>query len=225
MVEKFINPLTSFGLNKLFGTEENKDLLIDFLNQLLPEKHQVNDLSFYQNENYTRPLEDREAIIDLYCENQGGEKIIVELQFLNQTNFKDRSLYYASFPIKEQAKSSLNWKFDLKGVYTIGIMNFTFDEYKDSPERLLHKIQFRELGSNEVAFDNLTFLYLEIPKFNKQLNELETRFDKWLYLLKNLSQLNERPDELQDRIFQKLFDLAEIEKYNSQSLQDYRASL
>ncbi|BDD07164.1 Rpn family recombination-promoting nuclease/putative transposase [Aureibacter tunicatorum] len=225
MIEKFINPFTDFGFKKLFGEEQNKDLLIDFLNQLLPEKDQIKDLSFHQNEHYSRSAEDRQAIFDLYCENQDGEKFIIELQRAKQTNFKERSLYYASFPIQEQAKSGMDWKFDLKGVYTIGIMNFVFDEHKDKPDKLLHHVQLMELEMKEVYYDKLTFIYLEIPKFKKELHQLQTRFDKWLYLLSNLNKLTDRPVELQERVFQKFFDTAEITKYNPQQLHEYRESL
>ncbi|BDD07163.1 Rpn family recombination-promoting nuclease/putative transposase [Aureibacter tunicatorum] len=225
MIEKFINPFTDFGFKKLFGEEQNKDLLIDFLNQLLPEKDQIKDLSFHQNEHYSRSAEDRQAIFDLYCENQDGEKFIIELQRAKQTNFKERSLYYASFPIQEQAKSGMDWKFDLKGVYTIGIMNFVFDEHKDKPDKLLHHVQLMELEMKEVYYDKLTFIYLEIPKFKKELHQLQTRFDKWLYLLSNLNKLTDRPVELQERVFQKFFDTAEIAKYNPQQLHEYRESL
>ncbi|BDD07297.1 Rpn family recombination-promoting nuclease/putative transposase [Aureibacter tunicatorum] len=225
MIEKFINPFTDFGFKKLFGEDQNKELLIDFLNQLLPPKDQIKDLTFHQNEHYSRSSEDRRAIFDLYCENQDGEKFIIELQRARQSNFKERSLYYASFPIQEQAKSGMDWKFDLKGVYTIGIMDFIFEEHKDKPNKILHHVQLMETELKEVYYDKLTFIYLETPKFVKQAHELETRFDKWLYLLRNLNRLTDRPVELQERIFQRFFDLAEIAKYDPQQLHEYRESL
>jgi hypothetical protein len=52
--DRYINPLTDFGFKKLFGEEVNKDLLIDFLNTLLPEKHTIKDLKYQQNELQTR---------------------------------------------------------------------------------------------------------------------------------------------------------------------------
>ena len=225
MIEKFINPFTDFGFKKLFGEDQNKDLLIDFLNQILPEEDKIKSLTFHQNEHYSRSAEDRQAIFDLFCTNQDDEKFIIELQRARQSNFKERSLYYASFPIQEQAKSGLDWKFDLKGVYTIGIMDFLFEEHKDKPEKLLHHVQLMETELKEVYYDKLTFIYLETPKFKKELHELKTRFDKWLYLLRNLNKLTDRPLELQERIFQRFFDLAEIAKYNPQQIHEYRKSL
>jgi predicted transposase/invertase (TIGR01784 family) len=92
-LEKYINPLTDFGFKKLFGEEVNKELLIDFLNQLLPEKHCIKDLTYQQNEHLSSTEYDRKAIFDLYCESEKGEKFIVEIQRAKQNYFKDRSAY------------------------------------------------------------------------------------------------------------------------------------
>jgi predicted transposase/invertase (TIGR01784 family) len=103
MLEKFINPFTDFGFKKLFGEEINKDLLIDFLNELLKGKTEIKNLTYLKTEQLGASALDRKAIFDLYCENEKGEKFIVELQKVRQEYFKDRSIYYATFPIQEQA--------------------------------------------------------------------------------------------------------------------------
>lgn len=225
MRAKFINPFTDFGFKKLFGEEANKDLLIDFLNQLLPKEDQIKELSYQKNEHFPRAEEDRRAIFDLYCENQTGEKFIIELQRAKQKFFKDRSIYYASFPIQEQAEPGKEWKFELKGVYTIGIMDFKFDETKGRDDKLLHHVKLVELETKEVFYDKLTFIYLEVPKFKKTKKELNTHFDKWMYLLRNLHHLEERPIEIQERIFSRFLDVAELSKYSKQELQAYQESL
>ena len=97
--DKYINPLTDFGFKKLFGIEPNKELLIDFLNQLLPAIHKVKNLSYTKNEQLGDNKHERKAIFDLYCESQSGEKFIVEVQKAKQNFFKDRSVYYSTFPI------------------------------------------------------------------------------------------------------------------------------
>jgi len=121
--DKYINPLTDFGFKKLFGIEPNKELLIDFLNQLLPSVHQIKELTYTKNEHLGGTEYERKAIFDLYCESQSGEKFIVELQKAKQNFFKDRSVYYSTFPIQEQAKKG-DWDFELSAVYTIGILDF-----------------------------------------------------------------------------------------------------
>ncbi len=86
---RFINPFTDFGFKKLFGTEFNKDLLIDFLNQVLGEREQIKDLVYLNTENQGQTDQERKSIFDLYCENEQGEKFIIEVQNVYQKYFKD----------------------------------------------------------------------------------------------------------------------------------------
>lgn len=109
--DKYINPFTDFGFKKLFGTEFNKELLIDFLNQVLGEREQIRDLTYLNTENQGKTETDRKAVFDLYCENQQGEKFIIEMQNVSQMYFKDRSLYYATFPLQEQAPKGRDWDY------------------------------------------------------------------------------------------------------------------
>ena len=219
---RYINPLTDFGFKKLFGTEPNKDLLIDFLNQILPERHQIKDLNYSRNEQLGQAELDRKAIFDLYCIGQSGERFIVEVQKAKQNYFKDRSTYYSSFPIQEQAKKG-DWDFKQDPVYTVGILDFIFDDHKNEGE-LLHLIELKNQRC-EIFYDKLKFIYIELPKFKKIQEELEDHFDKWLYVFRHLSELQDRPQQLQDRIFQKLFDTAEIAKFTAEERVAYEESL
>ena len=110
--EKYINPFTDYGFKRLFGEEPNKDLLLDFLNELLKDQEgEITDLSYLPNEKLPISVGDRRAIFDLYCENQDGEKFIVEIQKAKQNFFKDRTVFYSTFPIQEQAEKG-DWNFE-----------------------------------------------------------------------------------------------------------------
>lgn len=220
--DKYVNPLTDFGFKKLFGSEPNKILLIDFLNQILPERHQIQDLSYSRNEHFGSNEIDRKAVFDLYCVSASGERFIVEMQKAKQNYFKDRSVYYSSFPIQEQALAG-DWDYKLNPVYTVGILDFIFDDHKNENE-LLHFVELKNQKC-EVFYDKLKFIYIELPKFNKTEEELETHFDKWLYVLKHLSKLQDRPRALQERIFSRLFEAAEIAKFTPQEREAYEESL
>jgi predicted transposase/invertase (TIGR01784 family) len=223
--EKYINIFTDFGFKKLFGSEPNKDLLLDFLNELL--KHDtapIIDLSFLSSEQLGRSSDARKAIFDIYCENTKGEKFIVELQKAKQNYFKDRSIYYSTFPIQQQAEQG-DWNFKLQAVYTIGILDFVFDEGKEDKEIFHHEVKLIERRTQKVFYDKLTYIYLEMPKFTKTLDELETHFEKWLYILKNINHLTNRPAKLQEKVFAKLFEQAEIANYSQQDYDAYQESL
>ncbi|MEZ5044829.1 MAG: Rpn family recombination-promoting nuclease/putative transposase [Saprospiraceae bacterium] len=219
---KYINPLTDFGFKKLFGTEPNKILLIDFLNQILPERHKIKDLNYSRNEQFGQNDLDRRAIFDLYCIGESGERFIVEIQKAKQNYFKDRSIYYSSFPIQEQAKKG-DWDFRLEAVYTVGILDFIFDDHKNE-EELLHIIELKNQRC-EVFYDKLKFIYIELPKFKKKESELKDHFDKWLYVFKHLSDLQDRPEALQEKVFSKLFEAAEIANFTKEERVAYEESL
>jgi predicted transposase/invertase (TIGR01784 family) len=220
--DKYINPLTDFGFKKLFGTEPNKVLLIDFLNQILPKRHKIKDLSYSKNEQMGLNELDRKAVFDLYCVGESGERFIVEIQKAKQNYFKDRSIYYSSFPIQEQAKKG-EWNYRLEPVYTVGILDFVFDDHKSDVE-LLHIVELKNQKC-EVFYDKLKFIYIELPKFKKSEEELESHFDKWLYVFKHLSDLQGRPKRLQDKIFERLFEAAEIAKFTPEEREAYEESL
>ena len=223
--EKYINPFTDFGFKRLFGEEPNKDLLLDFLNELLKDQQgNIVDLTYLKTEQLGKTELDRKAILDLYCENEKGEKFIVEIQKSKQNVFKDRSVYYATFPIQEQAEKS-DWNYELKAVYTIGILDFVFDSDKKEEMKYRYDVKLQDIETNKTFYDKLTFIYFEMPKFNKSINELETRFDKWLYLLKNLHKLDRLPDNLKEGIFEKVFEIAEISKFTRDEYISYEDSL
>lgn len=174
----------------------------------------------------------RKAIFDIYCENERGEKFIVELHTstalsvakAKQNFFKDRTVFYSTFPIREQAKRA-ECNFELKAVYTITILDFVFEEDKTEKQKFRYDVKLTDIETKKVFYDKLTFIYLEMPKFNKTLEELETRFDKWLYVLKNLNRLDSVPDKLREKIFDQLFETAEIAKFTPEQMQSYEDSL
>ena len=209
MSGRYINPYTDFGFKYLFGTEPNKDITLELVNALLQGKEVIKSLTLLPTEQLGDTKDDRRSVFDIYCENEQGDKIIIEMQKADQQWFKDRSVYYSSFPIRQQGEKG-QWRFGLKAVYTIGILDFVFDEDKDDQEYYHHVVKLMDVNTKEVFYDKLTYIYLEMPKFQKTEEELETIADKWLYALKNLPRLLERPKALQDRIFKKFFDVAEI---------------
>ena len=224
--EKYINPFTDFGFKKLFGTEPNKDLLINFLNDvILPQQKKVADLSYRKNEYIGHTEMDRKAVFDLYCISPSGERFIVEMQKAKQNYFKDRSVFYSTFPIQEQAQAG-DWNYRLSAVYTVGILDFAFNEDSKSnlTKEVRHEVQLKN-QKGDVFYDKLTFVYLEMPHFNKSEDELETTYDKWLFVLKHLPNLTERPQKLQERIFQRLFEAAEIAKFSHEEKEQYEESL
>ena len=225
MKAKYINPYTDFGFKKIFGEEASKPLLIDFLNALLPEQHHIIDLTFKNTEQLGLTDLDRKAIYDIYCETDKGEKFIVELQKAKQNYFKERTIYYSTFPIREQAEKG-EWNYNLKAVYCIGILDFTFDDYESVPERndFLHNIKLKNQHGN-VFYDKLTYVYLEMPNFTKAESHLASRLDKWLYFIKHLEDFQTIPAIFKDEVFEQAFEKAELANLAQPDLDKYENSL
>lgn len=230
MKAKYLNPFTDYGFKKIFGEEASKPLLIDFLNALLPQADQIVDLTFKNNEQLGQTDLDRKAIYDIYCENEKGEKFIVELQKAKQNYFKERTIYYSTFPIREQAEKG-EWNYNLKAVYCIGILDFTFDDYETEPEKseVVHTIKLKN-QHGKTFYDKLTFIYLEIPNFKQTESELgsglySTRLDKWLYFIKHLEDFQTIPAIFSDEIFSQAFEKAELAKFGQTELASYENSL
>ena len=223
--ERYISLLTDFGFKRIFGSDINKDLLIDFLNSLFNGEQVVKNVTYLNSEHVGDVYAERKAIFDVYCENEHGEKFIVEMQNAYQTYFKDRSLYYATFPIREQAPKGDNWNFKLQHVYVVALLNYDMNEEAFSLESINHDVGLLDKQTHKVFNNKLTFKYVEIARFNKDINELETNFDKWLYVLRNLSRLDNQPTYLRNEVFNRLFSQAEIARFDKKELKAYEDSL
>ena len=216
----YLNPLTDFGFKKLFGEEPHKDLLISFLNTLLPERHQIAELQYTKNEYLGVSPTDRKAIFDLNCLSSTGERFIVELQKVKQLYFKDRSIYYSTFAIQEQAQRG-DWNYKLEAVYTIGILDFVMD---DQQQEVMYHAQLKD-QFQRVFYDKLNFIYLVLPRFNKSAEQLTTLQDKWLYVFRHLHELENIPAALNEEVFHRTFAIAELSQFNPEERKAYEDSI
>ena len=222
MKAKYINPYTDFGFKKLFGEEANKDLLIDFLNQLLPDIHKIVNLTFKIPEQMGDIKSDRKAIFDIHCENEKGERFIVEMQKAKLKFFKDRAVFYTTFPIKEQAEKG-DWDFKLNPVYCVAILDFTFDDGREQIDYMSH-VQLKDQYC-QTFFNKLKYIFIEMPRFTRQEHELGDHFDKWLYFLKHLEDFENIPGILKEDVFIKAFEVAEIANFDERQMAEYEESL
>lgn len=222
MKARYLNPYTDFGFKKLFGEEGNKNLLVDFLNELLPQEHKIQELTFKNQEQLGATSAERKAIFDIHCHNSEGERFIVEMQKAKLKFFKNRSVFYATFPIREQAEKG-EWDFRLNPVYCVAILDFLFDENRELKE-CISTVQFKD-QFNQVFYKKLTFIFIEMPRFNKQEHELKTHFDKWLYFFKNLENFEDIPEILNEEVFVQGFHTAELANFDAKQLAAYEESL
>ena len=204
--DKYIDPLTDFGFKRIFGTEENKHFLISFLNDLLTLDYEIVEIEYRNLEKLGFNSIDRRAIFDVYCTDSQDNHFVVELQRTPQHYFKDRSVYYTTFPIQEQSKKGL-WDYQLKKVFFIGLLDFKMD---DSPDYLT-EVKLVNTRSKEVFFENLVYYYIELPKFTKYETELSSHLDYWLYYLRHSANSQSIPKAFEDdKIIKEAFETAEF---------------
>ena len=187
---KYVNPLSDWGFKRLFGTEMNKDLLLGFLRSLFPERV-ISDIAYLRSERQNLSERERDSVFDVVCTDAGGAQFVVEMQKRTQRYFRDRALYYAAYPIIEQAPKG-SWNYRL-----------------------------REDETGEIMNSKLEFLYLEVGAFRREVSEQSGIVDKWMYALKNLSRLEERPQALRERVFERLFEAAKIAAYTKEERNQY----
>ena len=221
---KYLNLLTDYAFKRIFGSESCKDLLIDFLNEVIEEHGQIINLKYLPTEQLGHRENERKAIFDIYCQTDCDKHFIVELQKVKQSYFKDRSIYYSTFPIQAQAQRG-KWNFKLNPVYTVAILDFVLFDEKDEEDHFFHSILLKDNRTNRVFYDNLVYKYIELPKFNRTLEQLNTNFERWIYLLKNIPTFENRPPELRGKVFDKLFKYAEIEQLSQNEMEEYKKSV
>ena len=222
---KYINLMVDWSFKRVFGTEVNKDILIEFLKVVFPQ-FAITDITYIPTEQLGIMEDDRKAIFDVLCKTEDGKTFLVEMQRGAQEHFFERALYYTSFPIMKQGKKAIAkeeekgkdpWDFSLDGVFFLGVLDFKYEQ----DEMTEHRYQLLETKTLKRMTDKLEFVFVEVAKFNKREDELETDLDKWLYLLKNMSTVLERPATLRDRVFGRLFDVAEYARLDDEERKKY----
>ena len=226
---KFINPFTDFGFKHIFGREMDKDILIEFLNDLLEGEHTIKDLRIMNNERLPETEQGRKVIFDIHCETDKGERIIIEMQNREQPHFKDRALYYLSHSVVEQGIKG-TWDYELAAVYGVFFLNFTLDE-ENRPNNNRNEGKFRrdivlaDRETGQVFNPKFRQIYIELPRFNKEEEECETDFERWIYVLKNMETFQRLPFKARKSVFEKLEQIVDIASLSKEDRMKYDESI
>jgi len=167
----FINPMTDFGFKYLFGREDSKDFLIDFLNNLLKDEpgfEPIVSLDYLDKEMSRCRKDERGVIYDIYCTTSQGHHFNVEMQNSDQRYYVDRMIYYASRWIVEQGQTGEDWKYQYSPVYTISFMNFV-------SSNLEHKFRIDaaicDLANGKPISNKQRYIFIQLPLFDKHSPE------------------------------------------------------
>ena len=228
----YINLLTDFGFKRIFGI---KEVMITFLNTVLDVEGGIVDLRYDNPEKLGFSKYERKAVYDLYCITGKDDHIIVEIQSIPQVYFIDRTLLYVARLINAQSEKGKDWNFELPKIYSINILDFTFEEAmkplnmgikKTDINKYVSKVQLLDCDTKEVFYNKLTFMYIELPCFSKKMKDVKTFFEQWIFIIKHLHELDDIPEKLrQDEIFKKLFEIAKIARMTKNEVNNYLKDL
>ena len=202
---KFLDIKTDFAFKKVFGSADSKDILISFLNAIIDfeNNRKIQDLTIVDPYNIPMLKGMKDTYVDVKAELDDGSRVIIEMQVLNHEGFEKRVLYNAAKNYSIQLTKGDAYHL-LNPVIALTITDFVL--FDGNPElinnfKLIEKKQFIEYS------DDIELIFIELPKFTKQEDELETIQDKWLYFIKNAGDLDYIPNNL-DQELEKAFNIA-----------------
>ena len=190
---RFISPKTDFAFKRIFGSNRSQKILISFLNAIVYDNQNIiQSLEIIDpyNAGYTSTIKD--TYLDVRALLDNGSTVIIEMQVLNIEGFEKRVIYN----LAKTYGSQLSLRTEqprLQPFITLIITDFLL--FKDSG-KMINKFRFKEDTELFNYRDELTLIFLELPKFNKELSALETLSDKWIYFLKSAPSLEVIPSSL-----------------------------
>ncbi|MDT7914808.1 Rpn family recombination-promoting nuclease/putative transposase [Clostridium perfringens] len=219
-----LNPQIDFVFKKIFGTEKNKPILINFLNAVIKPTTPIKDVEIKNNDIDKDFIEDKFSRLDVKATTSNKEHINIEIQVKNEYNMIQRTLYYWSKMYSEQIQNRDNYS-KLERTVCINILNFKYlknDKYHNA-------YRLKEITSNEELTDLQEIHFIELPKFNEIGNkeyieniEKMDALEKWLEFLvepesntvRQLELSNEEIKLAKSELYRLSMDSKEREQYN-----------
>lgn len=216
----FLNPQVDLVFKKLFGTPANKDLLIDFLNNILGRKegNLIVDVVYIDPQNHLETVGQKYSIVDVRCTDQANTQYIVEMQRDNHHDFMQRVQYYGACGLSVQLPKAEKYK-ELLPIVFVGITKFKAIERHN---RYISRHKFIDVDDHVQDLNLVEFYFIELAKFQKKRSDLKTVVDKWIYFLKNASKEDEIPENFTEKSLQKAFRVLSEVGWTSEELLAYQ---
>lgn len=224
----FICPLVDFTFKRLFGTENNKSLLIAFLNTSISDDTGIiTDIQFLPQEMVGNCENEKDVIFDIFCTNQNGDKFIIEMQRSLQHFFANRTISYVCRVISSSLRRG-DYSYNIPSVYSINILDFQPDMFPEK-NRYMWKVSLKD-EQNRTFSDKMMLYFFKLSNFASQSLEKRTHFEnqmeKWLYYLKNIQNMDEHDFQNEkDPIFKQLLEQCTYSKLSFMEQEEYNKDL
>lgn len=226
-----INPRVDIAFKKIFGVEENKDLLISLINSIVGEEDQVSDIILLNPYNPKSFKTDKLSILDIKATNHEGKRFNIEIQISDEADYDKRALYYWAKIYTEQLKASQGYA-SLSKAIGIHILNFTSIPEVTKYHNVFH---ITEKDSGLVYFKDLELHTIELNKFTNTANEelsdlvakVKTSLDVWSAFLTRNDLLDSKnlPKELDNENLKKALTILDIMNFNEEEREFYEDHL
>lgn len=220
---KFVDITNDIAFRKIFGNQGKKKSLISFLNAVidLPKNKRITDVEITNPYQLGKLSGGKSTIVDVKAKDEKGNVFIVEMQVAEFDFFHKRILYYTSQSYVSQLDEGVEYK-KLKPVYFIGILEFEIGRNPSYFSR--HKVL--DIETKEQIIQDVEFNFIELPKFNKTIEQLKTSIDQWTYFIKNAENLTIIPESVEDEGLKEAYFEADKQNWTKLELEDYlRASI
>ena len=218
-----LNPKVDFAFKKLFGSEENKGILISFINSILEEKNKINDIELKNPYNISNYKNGKMTILDIKAVDENGIWYDIEMQIAEQGVYDKRALYYWSKVYSDQLESGYDFTILRK---TIGINILDFNYLKEEDFHNTYKIYNRK--TKEEFSDLFEMHFIELTKFKKDYKDLKTALDRWVSFLNKAYEIDKDqiPKELaEDESIRKAIEKLEIMYLDKEEREIYENDL
>lgn len=209
---KYLDPKSDLTFKKVFG--ENKDLMISFLNALLPLQpgREVVEIEYLSSELVPDHPEKKDSIVDVRCKDTLGRQFLVEMQMYWTDAFKQRALFNTCKAYVEPVEKGEKFE-DIKPIYTISLVNDI--AFPELPEEFYHVYVPMNKAHEDHVIDDMKMVFIELPKFKPSSVEDKKMMVLWLRFLTEINEkTRQAPEELiNDELVTKALSLLEDSAY------------
>jgi predicted transposase/invertase (TIGR01784 family) len=162
---QYINPRVDLAFKKIFGVEENKDLLISLINSVVSEEDQIKEVTLLNPYNPKNFKNDKLSILDIKAKGETGKRYNIQIQISDEEDYDKRALYYWAKMYTEQLKATEDYG-KLNKAIGIHILNFISIPEVEKYHNVFH---IKEKDSGAIYFKDLELHTIELRKFNEKV--------------------------------------------------------
>ena len=219
----YANPRYDIAFKKLFVDKGNENILIDFLNDVLERKNiiKIESVSIADSNNLPLVLSQKTSIVDVRCFDDKKRNYQIEMQLGYQQDYAERCQFYTSYFITKQLEKGNRYK-KLEPIIFISVLNFKLFDH----DRFLSHHLTTDIQDHRQYLNLIEHHFLELPKFEKNENELKDSIDRWAYFFKNAEKCNQIPSTMaDDAIMNEAFDVLKRTNWTPADLDKYFTAL